>query len=82
MEIYPNPTTGPIVVAFNVGKQTNAKLCVLDLNGKSYMTIAQDKFPAGNYKYSADLGELAEGLYVVTLTTENGNITSKVIKQK
>jgi Secretion system C-terminal sorting domain len=82
MEIYPNPTTGPIVVAFNVGKQTNAKLCVLDLNGKSYMTIAQDEFPAGNYKYSADLGELAEGLYVVTLTTENGNITSKVIKQK
>jgi hypothetical protein len=46
------------------------------------MTIAQDEFPAGNYKYSADLGELAEGLYVVTLTTENGNITSKVIKQK
>lgn len=82
MEIYPNPTTGPIVVAFNVTKQTNAKLCVVDLNGKSYMTIAQDEFPAGNYKYSADLGALSEGLYVVTLTTEDGNITSKVIKQK
>ena len=82
MEIYPNPTTGPIIVAFNVSKQTNAKLCVVDLNGKSYITIAQDEFPAGNYKYSADLGALSEGLYVVTLTTEDGNITSKVIKQK
>jgi len=82
MEVYPNPTTDKIVIGFKVTERTRGSIKVYDLNGKLYMTVMDSDIPEGQYKYSADLGQLSAGVYLTTLVMENGKFISKqVIKQ-
>jgi hypothetical protein len=81
MEVYPNPTKGPITIGFKVSEQTLGSLKIFDVNGALYMTVMEGNIPQGQYKYSTDLGSLSDGIYTATLVMENGKyITKKIIK--
>ena len=82
MEVYPNPTKGPITIGFKVSEPTLGSLKIFDVNGTLYMTVMEGNIPQGQYKYSTDLGSLSDGMYTATLVMENGKyITKKIIKQ-
>jgi hypothetical protein len=82
LEVYPNPTDGPISIEFKVNQDTKADLNINDINGKTYINVLSEQLPAGQFRYSADLGMLTPGIYIAVLTIENGKIiTKKIIKQ-
>jgi hypothetical protein len=82
LEVYPNPTDGPISIQFMVNQDTKADLTINDINGKTYINVLSEQLPAGQFRYSADLGMLTSGIYIAVLTIENGKIiTKKIIKQ-
>lgn len=82
LEVYPNPTDGPISIQFMVNEDTKADLTINDINGKTYINVLSEQLPAGQFRYSADLGMLTQGIYIAVLTIENGKIiTKKIIKQ-
>ena len=81
MEVYPNPTVGEINISFRVAEPTQAELKIYDINGKMFASIMEGQLPEGQFRYTADLGPVAAGVYTATLVMQNGKlITKKIIK--
>ena len=67
IELYPNPTTGSITISRNeLGEIKN--IAIYNTLG----VLVTDKL---------DLSEQASGLYFIKLTTDNGSVIKKIIKQ-
>ena len=82
MQIVPNPVKDVVTIVFNVSEPTNASLTIRDLQGRLLMDVVSGQIPQGQFSYQADLGKLATGLYIATLSMENGVfIAEKLVKQ-
>ena len=82
MQIVPNPVKDVVTIVFNVLEPTNASLTIRDLQGRLLMDIVSGQIPQGQFSYQANLGKLATGLYIATLSMENGVfIAEKLVKQ-
>jgi len=80
--VYPNPTTGEVVIKFNVPVDGNVSLSFLDANGKKAITVFEQYMPSGNYSYSATLESLRPGTYYTTLMTSAGISVNKTVLTK
>ena len=70
--VYPNPSTG----IFNIAIQEDANITVNDMLGK---VIYTNKVKAGNN--TIDISNYQSGIYLLSVTTENGSVTKKLIKE-
>lgn len=70
--VYPNPSTG----IFNIALQEDANITVNDMLGK---VIYTNKVKAGNN--TIDISNYQSGIYLLSVTTENGSVTKKLIKE-
>jgi hypothetical protein len=80
--VYPNPTTGEVIIKFNVPVDGNVSLSFVDGNGKKAITVFDQYMPSGNYSYSASLKNLVPGTYYTTLMTSSAISVSKTVLQK
>jgi len=80
--VYPNPTTGEVIIKFNVPVDGNVNLSFVDGNGKKAITVFEQYMPSGNYSYSASLRNLIPGTYYTTLMTSSAISVSKTVLQK
>lgn len=82
ISVNPNPVIDEVSITFEVTETTIANLSITDVVGRKLITILDGQIPNGTYNYVENLGELERGLYLVTLTSENGETkVSKIIKQ-
>jgi Flp pilus assembly pilin Flp len=74
ISIYPNPTTG--IVKLNFSDNKVEKMKVSDIAGKTIIekTVVQKN-------EILDLSENSKGIYIITVETDKGDFTSKIIKQ-
>jgi hypothetical protein len=80
LELYPNPATSMMTVAFYLDEKSNINLSVHDISG---MNIYQEQLydqPSGPQKRQLDTSSLKEGIYVVTVTTDKMVSTRKFVK--
>lgn len=79
---YPNPVQKYFKLNIETSKAGNATLSIYDINAK---LVSADKLQLakGKNEFNFELSdELANGLYVISLTSDNGRGQLKVIKQK
>ena len=82
ISVVPNPVVDEVTISFEVKETTNANLSITDVVGRKLITILDGQLPNGEYTYVENLGSLDRGLYLVTLTMENGETkVSKIVKQ-
>ena len=82
IQVNPNPVTDEVTITFKVDETTIANLSVYDVVGRKLITILDGQLPNGEYTYSENLGTLKAGVYMVTLTMDNGGTkVSKIVKQ-
>ena len=82
IQIYPNPFSEEVSITFNVATQSDAQLAVYDLQGRKVVTLVSGQLPAGQYSYVKNLGKLAPGMYMVSLSSDTeAPIVQKLIKQ-
>ena len=83
IELFPNPVSEEVAITFNVANASlDAQLAVYDLQGRKVVTILSGQLPAGQYTYVKNLGRLAPGMYVVSLSSDtNTPIVEKLIKE-
>ena len=82
ISVKPNPVVDEVTISFEVKETTNANLSISDVVGRKLITILDGQLPNGEYNYVENLGNLERGLYLVTLTMENGETkVSKIVKQ-
>jgi hypothetical protein len=80
---YPNPFNPQTTISFELFADSNVDLAVYNMVGQRVATLVNGFKDSGSYNVEwngADSGgsELASGIYMVKLVTDNGMITNKV----
>lgn len=80
LDIYPNPTKGMLKLNFEWLGEEDITLTVTDIAGKKIWSdvITEN----GKHTRSIDLSELADGTYLLQLSTAKGQHTLKVLKSE
>jgi hypothetical protein len=78
--VAPNPVRGTAVVRYTLPETGRADLAVYDLLGRRLATLSEGLQPAGPHEARLDAAALglANGVYVVRLTTEAGTAATRV----
>ena len=75
INIYPNPTSGSLVIDF-MGKKTTAEIFLSNFQGKQVVsTRCNDQL-----KKSIDIGYQPGGMYIIAIKTQTSIIIRKIIK--
>lgn len=74
IEVFPNPTNGLIQINADLGGRK--ELTVMTISGQ---TVLEDAFLSK--KKTLDLSSLPAGMYLVKLTSKDGNVTQRIIKE-
>jgi hypothetical protein len=80
--VFPNPTEGDVQVQFKIKEDGYVDMSISDEVGRRIQTLLKENMPAGKYKYMAKLDSLADGIYVLSVTTDTESLHSKIIVQK
>ncbi|MCS7028080.1 MAG: choice-of-anchor J domain-containing protein [Bacteroidia bacterium] len=78
VNVYPNPFVGQTHVQFNLAKQENVSIRILDLTGKEVGFYNQGTMDAGSYTITLDASGLAAGMYLMNINIGNQVITKKI----
>ncbi len=76
---YPNPFNPVTQIEYSILKSGNVTLTVYDVNGKLVKTIINDNQTFGTYKYDFDASNLASGIYIYELRTNDFVATKKMV---
>jgi hypothetical protein len=80
LELYPNPATSILTVAFYLTEKSDINLSVHNICGMNIYQEHLNDQPSGPQKMQLDTSSLKEGLYIVTVTTNKIVSTRKFIK--
>ncbi|QYJ67420.1 T9SS type A sorting domain-containing protein [Flavobacterium litorale] len=76
-KVYPNPTQNQLTITIS-NDVAPSKVSLYSVDGK---LILQTKPSSTNNNYTIDIGSISKGIYILSVETTDGNITStKVVK--
>ncbi|PCJ89112.1 MAG: hypothetical protein COA57_02550 [Flavobacteriales bacterium] len=77
--VFPNPAHAITCIPVSSEKNTNISLKLTDVLGKEVLTIYIGILPKGGDKFFFDASKLSSGTYLLTLESEEGRLTQKVL---
>ncbi len=80
---YPNPFNPATTIKFSLPEaSTSVKLTIYNVVGQKVTDLVNSKLDAGNYSYNWDAGNMASGMYIYQIVTENFVSTKKMMLLK
>jgi hypothetical protein len=79
--VFPNPTTGLTSINYNLANATDVTIEVVDIAGKVVYTANNGTQLAGGHTVSFDAASFTQGVYYVTVSTNETVVTKKFIKK-
>jgi Secretion system C-terminal sorting domain len=79
--ISPNPFTNQITIDLNIEEATSANLDLSNAVGQTLKSMKLGIKEKGSYQETIETNDLAPGIYFLTLRTQNGTETKKIVKQ-
>ncbi|MBK9637853.1 MAG: T9SS type A sorting domain-containing protein [Bacteroidetes bacterium] len=73
--LFPNPAKDQITFPFHLNKSGQAKLEIIDLQGRVIHTLLDQNLPAGDYRIQEKLEKLESGNYFCRLRFENSEVS-------
>ncbi len=80
LKVVPNPTTGVATIALDLDQAQNVDLQIFSPAGQMVREISLGE--TSIVRHDLNLGDLANGLYILKATGENTVITKKIVLQK
>jgi len=77
VNVYPNPTTDIANIEINLEEGANATFEVVDISGKTVMTLNQD-LNAGSNAVALDVSTLTKGVYFINIATGDSRIVKQI----
>ncbi|MBC8319511.1 MAG: C10 family peptidase [Bacteroidetes bacterium] len=78
LSIFPNPTTGLLNINFNAEKQRNINIKLISITGQVILDEEMNSV-SGQYNNNFDISNNAKGIYLLSITTDNKKIDSKIV---
>lgn len=75
---YPNPFNPSTTISFSLPKSDFVSLKVFDLLGREISTLVEGRMEAGKYKVNFNGANLASGVYLFNLRSQNFSKTNKM----
>ncbi len=79
--VYPNPTTDQLTLDFDLVRNTDVDVQVLDVIGRLLLEQSIGSFGEGNHKARLGITHLAKGTYQLVLRTDGALHTKTFVKQ-
>tara|TARA_B100000963_G_scaffold197214_1_gene171625 strand:+ start:111 stop:6728 length:6618 start_codon:yes stop_codon:yes gene_type:complete len=80
IKVYPNPSRGEFNISFDLERRQDVNLSITNNLGEVIFTD-ELKEHKGQYNKTIDLGNKANGIYMLNITTNNRNINQKIVIQ-
>ena len=80
LSVYPNPTTGVIILNTNLPENQEVNIAVYNTMGQEVAAVQNGK--VSNGQYTIDLANHANGIYYVKMNLNGNIITKKVVLNK
>jgi hypothetical protein len=81
LRVVPNPVKGSAEVQLQLRNDQQLRLALYDLNGRLVKVLDQGWRASGAYSIPWSTTELAQGVYILQLSTETGIQQQKVVVQ-
>jgi hypothetical protein len=81
MNIFPNPVTSTVNVAFTLKTNSQVNLYIYDELGKVVKSVKRNKYNVGNNTIQLELDNLQAGIYFVSLRVDGEVFTKQIIKK-
>jgi len=75
---YPNPFNPSTVISFELPATANVELKVFDITGREVTTLVNEIRTAGTHQVRFDASDLASGMYLYRLKTDNNTLIRKL----
>ena len=82
LSVYPNPVRNIASVQFRLSKLQRVDLKVIDLTGRTVLSLLNQELSANDYTIYMDCTPLKSGLYLLVLASTTGNLTCKFVVEK
>ncbi len=82
LNVYPNPTTGKVMLDLNIANSVDASVKVYNVIGMMVAEKNLGTLNAGTNTNSIDLTNLDNGVYMVNVTTDGQVVTRRVVLNK
>ncbi len=79
IELYPNPATDQINIAFDLIADNTVDIDVKDVLGRTVKSTATSQLQAGHHESFVSLSDVSKGIYFVSIKTHTNVITKKII---
>ena len=79
---YPNPFNPTTTISYQLPITSHVELTIHSINGQKITTLVSEQQQAGNYRFEWDGGDLASGVYVYQLQTNDFTASKKLILLK
>lgn len=76
---YPNPFNDSTIVYYSIENEGFVELSIFDINGRKIQTLVNSLHQIGNYQVTINASNLASGLYLYQLKTNQNTLTKKMI---
>lgn len=79
VKIYPNPVTDQLNLTYNLKKESNVNIKLLDVLGNEIMVLLSKKVPAGEQTNTFYLdSKLSSGFYFVRVTVDSESMIKRI----
>lgn len=79
--IYPNPTSGVSTVSYSLQNSSEVSVNIVDITGKKVYASKEGQKVSGKHTLDIDATEFNNGVYYVTISTDEEIVTKKLIKK-
>lgn len=81
LNLYPNPVIDQANVSFTLENSADAVLRIYDVKGSMIRSITMPGLDRGQHSHSLNLGDLKDGVYMMTLQSNGQKMTTRFIKR-
>jgi hypothetical protein len=79
VQVYPNPITDQINLRYNVAKNSNVTIKIMDILGNDIITLFSQHVEQGEQKFTFNLNnKLSSGFYFVRLVIGNESVIKRI----
>ena len=77
--LFPNPANKKITLSLNLAKTENVSIKITNMLGQLEESESVNRLNSGKNEYSYDVSNISNGVYFITLSSENLRATKKLI---
>lgn len=81
MDVYPNPVADVINTSFDLTRDSEIAIRVLNLSGQTVYSIPSTFYGTGSHEIKMDASGLAKGMYLVEIQSEGFKSNRKIVVQ-